>query len=153
MITVMSDIIWSNIMGLDTIARAILGGSTAGVSVGDYSAIVLLADTPELITTAEEILNGHASLTVEASPTELVENTGDVTITCDDALIAGDADVGYIVLLDGALYASGTDAVTDGTASLSLVDPVDGEYAVYIYRLTDMYESGFVSITVTPEVA
>lgn len=153
MITVTSDIIWSNIMGLDTIARAILGDNTAGVSVGDYSAIVLLNDTPELITTAEEILNGHASLTVEASPTELVENTGDVTITCDDALIAGDADVGYIVLLDGALYASGTDAVTDGTASLSLVDPVDGEYAVYIYRLTDMYESGFVHITVTPEVA
>jgi len=149
---VTSPIIW-NTPALDAIARAILADNTAGVSTADYSVIVLLNDTPELITTAEEILNGHAVLTVEASPAELVEGTGDVTITCDDALIAGDADVGYVVLLDGGLYASGTDAVTGGSVTLSLVDPVDGEYAVYIYRLTDMYESGFVRITVTPEVA
>ena len=57
MITVTNDTIWSDIMGLDTIARAILGDNTAGVSIADYSAIVLLNNTPEIIDTASNILN------------------------------------------------------------------------------------------------
>ena len=148
MITVTSDIIWSNIMGLDTIARAILGDNTAGVSVGDYSAIVLLADTPELIETATNILNGYQLVTVTADPETMTEGAGDVTITCNDPLIAGDGDAGYVVLLDGALFASGRDTVTAEGVELSLPDPMDGEYTIYIYRVASPYQSGFTHVTV-----
>ena len=102
---VTSPIIW-NTPALDAIARAILTDNTAGVSTADYSAIVLLNDTPELIETAQEILTGYQKLSVQADPLELTEGAGDVTITCNDPLIAGDADAGFVVLLDGALYAS-----------------------------------------------
>ncbi len=57
MITVTNDTIWSDIMGLDTISRAILGDNTAGVSFADSNAILLLNYTPELFETASNILN------------------------------------------------------------------------------------------------
>ena len=144
---VTSPIIWKT-ESLDAIARAILADNIAGVSIADYSAIVLLNDTPELIETAQEILNGYQGLTVQADPLELTEGTGDVTITCNDPLIAGDADAGFVVLLDGALYASGTDSITAGTIELTLADPVDGRYSIYIYRLGTSYQSGYIEVVV-----
>ena len=144
---VTSPIIWDT-PALDAIARAILTDNTAGVSVGDYSAIVLLNDTPELIETAQEILTGYQELSVQADPLELTEGTGDVTITCNDSLIAGDADAGFVVLLDGALYASGTNSITAGVIELTLADPVDGRYSIYIYRLGTSYQSGYIDVVV-----
>ena len=148
MITVTSDIIWSNIMALDTIVRAILGDNTAGVSLGDYSAIVLLNDTPELVETATNILDGYNTITVTSDPAIMTEGAGDVTITCNDPLLANDSEAGYVVLLDGALFATGRDAVTAGAVELSLPDPVDGEYTIYIYRVTSPYQSGLVKCIV-----
>lgn len=148
MITVTSDIIWSDIMALDTIARVILGDNTAGVSIGDYSAIVLLNDTPELVDTATNILDGYNTLAVTSDPAITTEGAGDVTITCNDPLLANDSDAGYVVLLDGALFASGRDVVTAGAVELSLPDPVDGEYTIYIYRVASPYQSGLVKCIV-----
>ena len=148
MITVTSDIIWSNIMALDTIVRAILGDNTAGVSLGDYSAIVLLNDTPELVETATNILDGYNTITVTSDPAIMTEGAGDVTITCNDPLLANDSDAGYIVLLDGALFASGTDSITAGALELTLPDPVDGTYTIYIYRLAAPYQSGLTLVQV-----
>ena len=148
MITVTSDIIWSNIMALDTIVRAILGDNTAGVSLGDYSAIVLLNDTPELVETATNILDGYNTITVTSDPAIMTEGAGDVTITCNDPLLANDSEAGYVVLLDGALFATGRDAVTAGAVELSLPDPVDGEYTIYIYRVASPYQSGLVKCIV-----
>ena len=152
MITVTSDIIWSDIMGLDTIARVILGDNTAGVSLADYSAIVLLNallnDTSELIETATNILEGYNTLAVTSDPAIMTEGAGDVTITCNDPLIANDSEVGYVVLLDGALFASALDIVTAGAVELSLPNPVDGEYTIYIYRVASPYQSGLVKCIV-----
>jgi len=148
MITVTSDIIWSDIMALDTIARAILGDNTPGVSLGDYSAIVLLNDTPELVETATNILVGYNTLTVTSDPAIMTEGAGDVTITCNDPLLANDSDAGYTVLLDGALFASGTDSITAGALELTLPDPVHGTYTIYIYRLATPYQSGLTLVQV-----
>ena len=148
MITVTSDIIWSDIMALDTIVRAILGDNTAGVSLGDYSAIVLLNDTPELVETATNILDGYNTITVTSDPAIMTEGAGDVTITCNDPLLANDSDAGYVVLLDGVLFSSGRDVVTAGAVELSLPDPVDGEYTIYIYRVASPYQSGLVKCIV-----
>ena len=148
MITVTSDIIWSDIMALDTIARAILADNTSGVSLGDYSAITLLTDTPELVETATNILGGYNTLTVTSDPAIMTEGAGDVTITCNDPLLASDGVVGYIVLLDGVLFASGTDSITAGGLELALPDPVDGEYTIYIYRVASPYQSGLVKCIV-----
>ena len=148
MITVTSDIIWSDIMALDTIARAILADNTSGVSLGDYSAITLLTDTPELVETATNILGGYNTLTVTSDPAIMTEGTGDVTITCNDPLLANDSDAGYVVLLDGVLFSSGRDVVTAGALELSLPDPVDGEYTIYIYRVASPYQSGLVKCIV-----
>lgn len=148
---VTSPILW-NILALDTIARAILADNTAGVSTGDYSTIVLLSDTSEIVQTAETILNGHEMLSVETDVSEIDEGAGDVTITCNDVAIADDTEVGYVVLLDGEMYDSGTDVVTGNSVSLILTDPVDGVYEVYVYRLVDNYASGYVIITVNEVV-
>ena len=148
MITVTSDFKWSNIMALDTIARAILADNTSGVSLGDYSAITLLNDTPELVDTATKILDGYNTLAVTSDPAIMTEGAGDVTITCNDPLLANDTDAGYVVLLDGSLFASGTDSITAGGLELTLPDPVDGEYAIYIYRVASPYQSGLVKCIV-----
>ena len=145
---VTNDTIWSDIMGLDTITRDILGDNTAGVSLADYSTIVLLNETPELVETATNILDGYNTLAVTSDPAIMTEGTGDVTITCNDSLISSDVEVGYVVLLDGALFASGRDVVTAGAVELSLPDPLDGEYTIYIYRVASPYQSGLVKCIV-----
>jgi hypothetical protein len=149
MIEVTSSTIWDSATGLDKIARAILGDNTAGVSIaGTYSAIVLLNDTPELIETATNILDGYNTITVTSDPAIMTEGAGDVTITCNDPLLANDSDAGYVVLLDGALFASGTDSITAGGLELTLPDPVDGTYTIYIYRLGTPYQSGLTLVQV-----
>jgi len=148
-ISVQRPTIWNSATGLDSIARTILGDNTAGVSIaGTYSAIVLLNDTPELIETATNILDGYNMITVTSDPAIMTEGAGDVTIACNDPLISSDAEVGYVVLLDGALFASGRDVVTAGAVELSLPDPVDGEYTIYIYRVASPYQSGLVKCIV-----
>jgi hypothetical protein len=64
-------------------------------------------------------------------------------------MIASDSDVGYIVLLDGVEYASGTDAVSAGVADLTLASPVAGVYEIFIYRRLGNYASGSITITVS----
>lgn len=141
--------IWNSATGLDSIARGILGDNTAGVSIAkSYSAIVLLNDAPELVETATNILDGYNTLAVTSDPAIMTEGAGDVTITCNDPLLANDSEAGYVVLLDGALFATGRDAVTAGAVELSLPDPVDGEYTIYIYRVTSPYQSGLVKCIV-----
>ena len=149
MTEVTSNIVWNSAGGLDTIARAILGDNTAGISISEsYSAIVLLNDTPELIETATNILDGYNTLAVTSDPAIMTEGAGDVTITCNDPLLANDSDAGYVVLLDGALFASGTDSITAGALELTLPDPVDGTYTIYIYRLATPYQSGLTLVQV-----
>lgn len=96
----------------------------------------------------QSALDNYGALTVTADKTTMTEGDADPVVSCNDAAISGDATVGYAVLLDGQLYADGTDTVTAGSVSLTLSSPVNGVYDVYIYRKSGTYASGKVSITV-----
>lgn len=137
-----------NVLALDHVARAVLGADTSGVSIGVNSRIHLVNDTPANRAKAQGIFDNWDGLTVTADKTTMTEGDADPVITCADALIAGDAEVRYLVLLDGEPYAEGTDTVTAGESEMTLVDPVAGVYEVLVCRLTGNYASGSVSITV-----
>lgn len=152
MYTVEDSAVWQYIMGLDTIARSIMGDSISGVSIGVNSQIHVINETPENIATASSILSGRDGLVVNSSVTEMTVGDPDPVIVCNDGSIFADTDIGYVVLFDELLYDSGTDVLVDGSVDLTLVSPEAGEYVVYIYRLVDNYLSGFVTITVNEVV-
>jgi hypothetical protein len=135
---------------VDTIARDVLGADVAGVSVSDNTWIHLLDDSQANQDIAQAILDNFGALVVTADKTTMIEGDAGPTISCNDALIAGDATVNYVVLLDGDDYASGTDVVTVGIADLTLASPVAGVYEIFLYRTSGNYASGSVTITVTP---
>lgn len=151
MLDINKDILTS-INAMIVVADTILGEATAGVTTGNGTTIHLLDESESAQATANSILDNWSTVTVTADTPVIDEGTGDVTITCDDALIADDTEVGYVVLLDGELYDSGTDVVTGNSVSLILTDPVDGTYEVYVYRLVDTFASGYVIITVNEVV-
>ena len=74
---------------------------------------IMLADDAilSLQAKAQDILLNYDELTVTASTTTMTEGDADPVVTCNDADILTDVTVGYIVLLDGVVYATGTDTV------------------------------------------
>ena len=113
------------------------------------TSIYLLSGSPENQDKANAIFNNYDRLIVNSDKTVMTEGDTDPVISCNDVLIAGDSDVGYVALLDGIEYASGTTTVTAGEATLNLVSPVDGEYEIFLYRRTGNYASGSVTIIVS----
>ena len=140
----------SHVAVLDAVAKEALGSDISGVTVNSKQSIINLAtDTTDNRNTANNVLDNYGGLTVTADKTAMTEGDADPVISCNDAAISGDADVNYIVLMDGEEYASGTDTVTAGLAQLTLSSPADGVYEVYIYRNTGNYASGHITITVS----
>jgi hypothetical protein len=142
MITIDTDTIW-DIALLDDIARTVLGVDTVGVSVGAVSSIHLVNEAQAVQDMAQAIFDGYNVLSVTA------EATGQaLTCTCDDPAIANDAELGYLVLRDGAVYATDLVAVTDGSASITLVDPIAGVYDLIMYRVVGDYRSAVAGLVV-----
>ena len=121
--------------------------SAVGVSTGGYGTIVHLPDaaTIQQQSDAQSILTNFDSLTVNADKTTMNEGDADPVVTVSSA----DAELGYIVLMDGEDYDSGDVSVVSGTATLNLISPVAGDYEIFMYRQTDDYASGSVNITVS----
>ncbi len=140
-----------NPLVIDLIVREAIP-ETIGLSTGSYGTIVHLPDDAEAAdqALASDIMEAFGNLVVTADKTTMTEGDADPIITCADASISGDADVGYVVLLDGIEYASGIDTVDAGVVTLTLASPVAGVYEVFIYRQTGNYASGSVVITVSP---
>lgn len=135
---------------VDAIVRAV-NPNAFGVSTGGYGTHIHLPDDANSTVQqdAQNILDNYGSLSISASVTTLNEGDADPIVTCDDASISGDSDMGYVVLMDGDIYATGTASVVSGEATLNLVSPVAGEYEVFMYRLSGNYASGSVNITVS----
>ncbi len=126
---------------MDTALKGAIN-SAIGVSTGGYGTILHLPDDASVVQRerAQALFDNAGGLNLVASATVLNEGDADPTISC--------SNVGYVVVLDGESYSSGTDTVTAGAVSLTLVDPVAGVYDVYIYRLLGTYAWGNVQITV-----
>jgi len=134
---------------MDTALKGAIN-SAIGVSTGGYGTILHLPDDASVVQRerAQALFDNAGGLNLVASATVLNEGDADPTISCNDAVLSADSNVGYVVVLDGESYSSGTDTVTAGAVSLTLVDPVAGVYDVYIYRLSGTYAWGSVQITV-----
>jgi len=133
---------------IDAIAKTI---GAIGVSTGPYGTAVHVADdtSNDDLYAISDALNGYGTLPVSADKTTMTEGDADPVISCNDAAIAGDSDVGYVALLDGGLYDSGVESVVGGAVNLTLGSPVDGVYDIYIFRRSGNYASGGVTITVS----
>lgn len=138
-------------MALDTVARAILGSSTPGVSTRGNTAVILLHDSASGgdQVNANRILENWGTLVVSADKVTMAEGDADPVVSCADGAIASDGSVGYVVLQDGEVYDSGTDTLVGGESELTLSSPPAGVYDVSIYRLAGTYASGHVRITVS----
>lgn len=135
-----------HIVALDGIAQAILGADTPGVSVGTVSTIHLFdSASASKQTQAQKIFDNWGNLSPNPSVSSMVIGDADPTIT----QTSSDSELAYVVLLDGALYATGTVAVIAGTAILALVDPEAGVYEIYFARTSGNFASGQSTITVT----
>lgn len=134
---------------VDTVARNALASAMSGVSVSDTTRVHLLDDSQANQDIANAILSNYDGLEITANKTTMTEGDADPIITCADASISSDAEIGYVVLLDGEVYAEGTTTVTAGEATLNLVSPVDGGYQIFMYRIIGNYASGSVTITVS----
>lgn len=134
------------IVALDKISRLVLGSDVLGCSVSDTS-IIHLEDTASASTEnqAGKIMDNWGNLNPSPSASSMVVGDADPTITQTSA----DSDLEFVVTLDGNLYSSGTVTVTAGTATLTLVDPEDGEYIIYFARSSANFASGSTTITVT----
>ena len=134
---------------LDLAARQALGEGTSGVSAGGgASRIHLLDASPANQKRASDVMNHFGALRVRADKTVMTEGEADPVISCHDAAIAGDTELGYLALLDNGIYAQGRDRVLSGRLSLTLGSPVAGVYAIYLYRRRGNYASGHARITV-----
>jgi len=135
---------------VSNIADAVLTESAVSTNNSNHTRIHL----PDGATTAQQsiaqsILDNYGALPVSASATALSEGDSDPVMTCDDSSIVSDSDMGYVVLLDGDIYAEGTTSVDSGEATLTLVSPIAGVYEVFLYRRTGNYASGSIQITVS----
>jgi len=134
---------------LDHITRQVMGRATSGISVGGgFSRIHLLNDSAANQRRASDILNHFNTLQLLETRTSIREGEADPVIRCRDQAIANDKDVGYLVLLDGEVYAKGSDSVISGELSLTLSRPAAGSYSVFVYRLRGNYASASVQIVV-----
>lgn len=127
-----------------------LGLEHDGYNTSPFGCDIILYDTaPQAdIDISQALLDNYNTLGVSASATIVIEGGLDPDITCSDVQILNDTDIGYVVLLGRQVYAAGSDSVTSGTATLTLVSAPPGDYTVFIYRLTGNYASGYVQITV-----
>lgn len=101
--------------------------------------------------TLETVVTAHNSLGVTIDKTTLnADGTDTATITCADALIAGDANLDYVVWVDNAIYTERSSApVVNGQVELALTTEVAGEYLVELSRQgVTAYATGYVTITV-----
>lgn len=130
---------------MDTMLRATVP-TAIGVSTGSYGTILHLAgdSSPAYQTIANSLLDNYGGLTVNVDKTTMNEGDADPVITVS----SGDAELGYLVLLDGDEYDAGNVSVISGTATLNLVSPVAGAYQIFVYRKTGDYASGSVLIRV-----
>jgi len=130
---------------MDTILRTAIP-TAIGVSTGPYGTILHLAEnsSPADQTIANNLLDNFGGLIVSADKTTMTEGDADPIITVS----SGDAELGYVVLLDGDEYDTGDVSVIAGTATLNLVNPVAGAYQIFVFRKTGDYASGSVLIMV-----
>ena len=147
MITIEMDSIW-DIALLDDIARRVLGSDTVGVSVGAVSSIHLVNAAQDAQDKVRAIFDGYNVLDVSLPQETVTQGEGDVSITCTDFAIVNDVDLGYLVLRDGVAHAKGLVPVTDGSVSVSLVDPIAGVYDVIMYRVVGDYRSAVAQLVV-----
>lgn len=134
---------------LDHIARRVMGRATSGISVGGgFSRIHLLNDSAANQRRASDILNHFNTLQLIETRTGMKEGEADPVIRCRDQAIANDADIGYLILFDGAFYAKGSESVVSGELSLALSRPAAGAYSVFVYRLRGNYASASIQIVV-----
>lgn len=122
---------------MDVIVRALF--DVFGVSVGDYGTRVHV-NAGESEHDVQVFLDNVGSLVVD--DVTITEGDPDPVVRCDDAKIISDASVGYVVMLDGELYASGVMAVAAGVAEDTLESPISGEYECWMFRTAFPFESG-----------
>ena len=136
---------------LNTMASNLLSSDYRGVSVNSQSKIHLPDDaTQQTQDVAQAIFDNYDTLSILSTITNMTEgNPTDPIITNQVAL--ADSQLGYIVTFDGEVYDEGTTPTTAGIATLNLVDPVAGEYIVYLYRLEGNFASGLITITVNED--
>ena len=137
---------------LDLIARDVLGESISGVSAGGgVSLIHLVDDSPINRRRCDDILSYFGALLISANKTRMTEGQAEPVISCRDDAIRDDSEMGYMVLLDGEVYAQGSDLVTSGVLTLILSAPVAGIYSVFVYRKSGNYASATLQIVVNEE--
>lgn len=135
---------------LDHVARKVLGRATSGISVGGgFSRIHLLSSSAVNQRRASDILNHYNTLQLDTDKTTMSEGKADPVIRCRDLAIANDSEVGYLVLLDGEVYAKGSEKVVSGELSLTLSNPVAGTYRVFVFRLRGNHASASIQIVVS----
>ena len=134
---------------LDAVARDVLGEATSGISVGGGKSRIHLLDNGAINRQrATRVLSNFGALRLSASATHLDQGAADPVIRCRDSVISGDSALGYLVTLDGEIYATGSDDVTAGEIALTLSRPEAGEYAVFVWRKRGNYASAIINITV-----
>ena len=137
---------------LDLIARDVLNAGISGVSAGGgVSRIHLVDDSPINQRRCDDILSNFDALLISANKTRMTEGEADPVISCRDDAIRDDIEMGYMVLLDGEVYAQGSDLVTSGVLTLTLSEPVAGVYSVFVYRKSGNYASATLQIVVNEE--
>ncbi len=134
---------------LDAVAREALGAATCGVSTGDgHSRIHLLSENPGEQRSASEVLAGFGSLRLAPSATTFTEGAAEPVINCQDAAIAPDSELAYIVQMDDVELKRGRGAVVDGKFSLPLSGLSAGSYLVFVYRIGGNFASGIARFSV-----
>lgn len=133
---------------LDAVARAVLGNATCGVSTGPDARIHLVSENMPEQQRASDVLHNFGMLQVTASATSLREDDADPVITCADAAIAADSQIGYLVLRDEDEWKRGQLAIVDGACSLTLTPSSAGSYTVLLYRLRGNFASATVEIRI-----
>lgn len=138
---------WKAIV-LDTMVRVIVPGAI-GVSTGPYGTRVHLpVGTSQATQDKISALLENDQLVVSANKIVMDEGDSDPVISCEDAVIASDTELGYVALLDGQMYGTGTTTVGAGVAQEILETPLQGVYEIVFFRKTGNYASGSVTITV-----
>jgi hypothetical protein len=138
-----------NAQVIDKVAKVAVPTCT-GVSTGPYGTRVHLPDGTSQANQdkVQDAIDNWNSLVVTASVSSMDEGDSDPVVTCADASISADAEVGYLILFDGVEYADGLDTVTAGESELTLISPEAGVYDIYVWRTVGNFASGHVQITV-----
>lgn len=136
------DIASGNSYPPDVLAKAVsLAYVGAACSTGPYGAILHIPGSDD--TKANAIFQNWDSLDVESDKGVVVANDIDeATIS----LSIGDSQVSWMVLRNGDLVGSGTEAVVGGIVELEFSVGIAGTYQVWILRETGDFATGHVEI-------